>query len=83
LFNFFERLIFPYPDSPIKIPPKGFFAFAWEATEGVRRYLVAMTLLTATIGAFEALWFAILGKVVDWLNQIPPSLQWEQENPTL
>jgi ATP-binding cassette subfamily B multidrug efflux pump len=42
-----------------------------------------MTLLTAAIGAFEALWFAILGKVVDWLNQVPPSQLWEQEKPTL
>jgi len=42
-----------------------------------------MTLLTAAIGAFEALLFAILGKVVDWLNQIPPAQLWEQESTTL
>jgi ATP-binding cassette subfamily B multidrug efflux pump len=83
VFNFFERLVFPYPDTAVRIPPKGFFAFAWEATEGVRRYLVAMTLLTAAIGAFEALLFAILGKVVDWLNEIPPAQLWEREKITL
>ncbi|SCX76132.1 ABC transporter ATP-binding protein [Nitrosospira sp. Nsp13] len=83
MFNYFEKVIYPYPDTTDKIPPKGFLAFIWEATHGVRRYLVAMTLLTASIGAFEALLFAILGKVVDWLGQIPPALLWQQERYTL
>lgn len=83
MLSYFEKLIYPYPDPTDRIPPKGFFTFIWEATEGVRRYLVAMTLLTASIGAFEALLFAMLGKIVDWLNQIPPSLLWEQERNTL
>ena len=82
-FKFFEKLVSPYPDSTGRIPPKGFFAFVWEATEGVRRYLAALTLLTAVIGAFEALLFAILGKVIDWLDQIPPSRLWEQERTML
>src|SRR5687768_8828961 len=83
MFSYFEKLIYPYPDSTDRIPPKGFLAFVWEATTGVRWHLVAMTLLTATIGAFEAIWFAILGKIVDWLNQIPPSLLWVQERNML
>ena len=83
MFNYFEKVIYPYPDTTDRIPPKGFLAFIWEATNGVRRYLVAMTLLTASIGAFEALLFAILGKIVDWLSQIPPSLLWQQERYTL
>ena len=83
MFKFFEKLIHPYPDATGRIPPKDFFAFVWEATDGVRRYLIAMTLLTAAIGAFEAILFAILGKVVDWLSQIPASQLWEQERTTL
>lgn len=83
MFNYFEKVIYPYPDTTDRIPPKGFLAFIWEATHGVRWYLVAMTLLTASIGAFEALLFAILGKVVDWLGQIPPALLWQQERYTL
>ena len=79
MFNYFEKKLYPYPDIEETVPPKGFLAFVWEATSGVRRYLVAMTLLTAAIGAFEALFFAILGKIVDWLSHIPPALLWEQE----
>ena len=83
MFNYFEKKLYPYPDIEETVPPKGFLVFVWEATSGVRRYLVAMTLLTAAIGAFEALFFAILGKIVDWLSRIPPALLWEQERATL
>ena len=83
MFSYFEKLVYPYPDTTDRIPPMGFLAFVWEATHGVRRYIVAMTLLTAAIGAFEALLFAILGKVIDWLNHTPPSLLWEQERHML
>ena len=83
MFSYFEKLVYPYPDTTDRIPPMGFLAFVWEATHGVRQYIVAMTLLTAVIGAFEALLFAILGKVIDWLNHTPPALLWEQERHML
>ncbi len=83
MFNYFENKLYPYPNVSEQVPPKGFFPFVWQATSGVRRYLAAMTLLTAAIGAFEALFFAILGRIVDWLSQIPPDQLWEQERTTL
>lgn len=83
MFSYFEKMVYPYPDSTDRIPPKGFFPFMWEATDGVRPHLIAMTLLTAAIGAFEAIWFAILSIIVDWLNNTPPSLLWVQEGNTL
>lgn len=76
-------MVYPYPDAVGSIPPTGFLAFVWEATRGVRRHLVAMTLLTAVIGAFEALLFAMLGKVIDWLNHTSPTVLWAQERHTL
>lgn len=39
--------------------------------------MFAMTILTAMIGAFEALLFALMGKVVDRLSEITPQLLWE------
>ena len=83
MFNYFENKLYPYPNVSEQVPPMGFFPFVWQATSGVRRYLAAMTLLTAAIGAFEALFFAILGRIVDWLSQIPPDQLWEQERTTL
>jgi ATP-binding cassette subfamily B multidrug efflux pump len=83
LFSVFERLVDPYPDTPPAPPPRGFFAFVWAGTAGLRRYILAMTLLTAGIGAFEALLFAMLGHVVDWLAQVQPSRLWADERGKL
>ena len=43
----------------------------------MRPYLLGMTVFTGLIGAFEALLFAMMGKVVDWLSDIPPKLLWQ------
>ena len=43
----------------------------------MRPFIVAMTLLTACIGAFEALLFAMMGKVVDRLGDIPRQVLWD------
>ena len=69
MFRWFEKLLNPFPDAAIAPPSSGFWSFAWSCTEGLRPYMLAMTLLTALIGAFEALLFGILGKVVDWRRQ--------------
>ena len=79
MFGYFERLVNPYPDGAAPAPPRGFFAFVWSCTQGLRPYIAGMTLLTAAIGAFEALLFAMLGRVVDWLGQVEPARIWEAE----
>ena len=68
MLGFFERLVDPYPDNEPPPPPKGVFPFVWACTVGVRRFVLVMTVATAIIGAFEALLFAVLGRVVDWLT---------------
>ena len=76
MFAAFERLVDPYPDTRPTPPPPRFFAFIWACSEGTRRYILGMTICTALIGAFEALLFAMMGEVVDWLGRIPPSRIW-------
>jgi ATP-binding cassette subfamily B multidrug efflux pump len=83
VFTWFERLIHPYPDTPPAPPPRGFFAFLWECTRGLRRYIFAMTLLTAAIGAFEALLFSMMGHIVDWLAAVAPARLWTEQRSTL
>ena len=83
MFAWFERLVQPYPDAAVPAPPAGFFAFVWSCTSGMRPYILGMTLLTAAIGAFEALLFAMLGRVVDWLGQVEPARIWEAERGSL
>lgn len=77
MFRWFENLINPFPGKLFSTPPKSFWAFVWSCTEGMRPYIVGMTLLTACIGAFEALLFAMMGKVVDRLSGIPHQLLWD------
>ena len=83
MLRWFERLVHPYPDGPPPAPPRGFFAFLWACSEGLRPYLLGMTLCTAVIGAFEALLFAMLGRIVDWLAAVEPARLWAEHRSAL
>ena len=83
MLNWFQNLIDPYPETPPSTPPKGIAAFVWAGTAGVRRYLLGMTSLTALIGAFEALLFAMLGNIVDWLGSVPREQLWDNSQDKL
>ena len=83
MFGYFERLVDPYPEGEPLPPPKGVFPFIWAASAGVRRFVLGMTLLTAAIGAFEALLFAVMGHMVDWLSHVQPAQLWTQERDKL
>ena len=83
MFSWFEKKIDPFPEHEIPVPPQSFFPFVWNTTKGIRLYILGMGFLAALVGAFEALLFAILGKVVDWLAVIEPAHLWSQEGGTL
>ncbi len=72
MLTWFQNLIDPYPEGAPPTPPNTLLAFLWAGTRGMRRYLLAMTSLTALIAAFEAMLFAMLGNIVDWLSKVPP-----------
>ena len=78
MFSIFERWLSPFPDA-VPALPRGFFRFLWMCSRGARRYIAGMTLLTASIGVFEAWLFGVLGRVVDWLAKIPPGELWAKE----
>ena len=87
MLSWFERRLDPFPetpdDAPHVVPPSGFFAFVWAATRGTRGLLLGMTVLTASIGAFEAILFSVLGQIVDWLSQTPKDQLWAQSSGKL
>ncbi len=81
MYTYFEKLVDPYPDTPdesIKPPPKTFFQFIWQTTEGTRKYILILTFLTALVGCFEAALFGMMAHMVDWLAQVPAADWWEQ-----
>jgi ATP-binding cassette subfamily B multidrug efflux pump len=83
MLRWFETLIDPYPEAPPEPLPTGFAPFLWACMKGMRRYLLVMMSLTALIAIFEALLFAMLGNVVDWLANTPPHALWAKEQSKL
>jgi len=83
VFAFFERLIHPYPEALPPVPPSGLARFIWACSQGLRRHVLLMTLLTAAIGVFEAALFGFMGRIVDWLGQTSPALLWDAQRHNL
>jgi len=83
MFRFFENRVDPYPDQEPLQPPRGLLAFLWAGTEGLRPYILAMTLLTAAVAVFEAALFWMLGEVVDWLSAVEPADLWREHRWSL
>ncbi len=83
MFNRFEQLVNPFSEKGIATPNKNFWQFIWGCTKGFRLYLAGMTLFTALTAAFEAILFAMMGKVVDWLSHIPQAEIWSREGERL
>ncbi|RCW71299.1 ATP-binding cassette subfamily B multidrug efflux pump [Pseudorhodoferax soli] len=83
LFRYFERLLPPYPAAEPALPPKGFFAFLWACTEGLRGKVGWLALLTAAMAAFDALMFAFLGRLIDWLGGVQPAQLWTERGGAL
>ncbi len=83
MFNWFEKRLHSFPTNELSTPPKRFWPFIWQCSSGLRVYLLGMTLLTAIIGAFEALLFAMMGRVVDELSAISKTSLWQDHQSTI
>ncbi|NYT22635.1 ABC transporter ATP-binding protein [Alcaligenaceae bacterium] len=68
MLRWFERLLDSFPPEEAPLPPKGLFSFLWACTQGSRRYLAMLALLSASVSIYEAWLFAFLGQVVDLLS---------------
>ncbi len=79
MFSWFENKVNPYPDAAPTLPKMGLLPFLYSCTEGVRGWIVALMLVTASIGAFEAYLFSMMGEVVDWLNAFKAHELWQQK----
>ena len=73
IFSWFESRVETYPESAPLTPEKGLLPFVWSGTEGVRKWILILGMMTAGIGIMEALLFQFMGKVVDWLGKYTPT----------
>ena len=83
IFHWFESRIDAYPDTQPTPPKSGLFPFIWSCLDGLRGWLLAVVILTAGIGVFEAYLFQMMGKLVDWLTTLTPNELWAQKHYAL
>jgi ATP-binding cassette, subfamily B, multidrug efflux pump len=72
VLRWFENRIDPYPATIRGEFSRRLLPFLWQCGEGLRGHILAMTILTGLIGAFEAILFSMLGKLIDWMGQSTP-----------
>ncbi|MDC0000081.1 ABC transporter ATP-binding protein/permease [Porticoccaceae bacterium] len=77
MFGFFERLINPFPAQKPQRPPNGLYEFCRYYTRGMEPWLLVMAGLTVVTAVSEAMLYAILGQIVDWLASSDPTTFFE------
>ena len=83
MFRLFEKLLQPFPAAEPALPPRGFLAFVWACSEGLRGYIAVLAVLSAAVSVYEAWLFALLGRVVDWLGRFRPESLWAGQGHVL
>ncbi|WP_435979635.1 ABC transporter ATP-binding protein [Psychrobacter sp. DM4] len=85
LFRFFEARLPAFPDSPMPLPSPhdGLLRFLWACTKGLRGWLLLFMILSAGIGVYEAMLFAWIGNIVDWLSIYTPATLWAEKGDIL
>ncbi|QIW16694.1 multidrug ABC transporter ATP-binding protein [Pasteurellaceae bacterium RH1A] len=83
LFEWFENRINPYPDSSPITPKKGLLPFIWDATQGMRPYILVMALMTVCLGVIEGMLFQFIGDLVNWVTELKPAQLWREKGGSI
>jgi ATP-binding cassette subfamily B multidrug efflux pump len=83
MFKYFESLVNPFPLDHPEQPPQGLFRFCRHYTKGLEPYLIAMAALTVVTAVGEAMLYAVLGQLVDWLASQTPANFFAEQWPLL
>ena len=65
------------------LPRDGLLRFLWACTKGLRGWLLLFMILSAGIGVYEAMLFAWIGNLVDWLGIYSPETLWLEKGDML
>ena len=68
---------------PLPSPRDGMLKFMWACTKGLRGWLLLFMILSAGIGIYEAMLFAWIGNIVDWLGVYTPENLWLEKGDML
>ncbi|OBX05819.1 multidrug ABC transporter ATP-binding protein [Gallibacterium genomosp. 3] len=80
IYSWFENRINPYPDEMPNIPRHGLIKFIWSCMDGMRCWILLLTIMVVGIGVMEAVLFQFMGILVDWLSQYSPQQLWQEKN---
>ncbi|HHW7570128.1 TPA: ABC transporter ATP-binding protein [Mannheimia haemolytica] len=83
LFKWFEARVETYPNEMPKTPKSGLIPFIYDATKGMRFYILLLTVLVAAVGIIEAVLFRFMGDLVDWVNKYSPTELWAEKGWTI
>ncbi|AHG78202.1 ABC transporter ATP-binding protein [Mannheimia varigena] len=83
LFRWFEARVETYPNEMPKTPKSGLIPFIFDATKGMRIYILILTIFVAAVGVIEAILFQFMGDLVDWINKYTPAELWAEKGWTI
>ncbi|MDG6895538.1 ABC transporter ATP-binding protein [Volucribacter amazonae] len=83
IFSWFENRLNAYPDQQASTPEKKLFGFIWSSLQGMKGWILLLTLMTVGIGIMEALLFQFMGTVVNWLTEFSPQTLWVEKKYAL
>ncbi|QLB19442.1 ABC transporter ATP-binding protein [Mannheimia granulomatis] len=83
LFRWFEARVETYPNEMPKTPKSGLIPFIFDATKGIRLYILLLTILVAAVGIIEAVLFQFMGDLVDWVNKYSAAELWAEKGSTI
>ncbi|MEE3699637.1 ABC transporter ATP-binding protein [Mannheimia haemolytica] len=83
LFQWFEARVETYPNETPRTPKSGLIPFIYDATKGMRFYILLLTVLVAAVGIIEAVLFRFMGDLVDWVNKYSPTELWAEKGWTI
>ena len=79
MYKFFENLVPALGDQEPSQPPKTLYAFCMHYTQGYKKALFFMTLLTSLLAILEVSLFGFMGQLVDWLVTKNPETLLQEE----
>jgi len=64
MFKLFENLIHPFPKDNLNVGNLSLNGFIWNCLNGIKRYILGMSLLTALVASIEAGLYLIVGLII-------------------
>ena len=83
IYSWFENRINAYPDATPKTPDNGLLRFIWSNLEGMKGWILLLSVLTIGMGIIEAVLFQFMGVLIDWLGKFTPAALWAEKGHLL